>query len=52
MAASEHGGDLDRAITKYGGNRKDWVDLSTGINPYAYPVSNIASSLSSDLLRD
>ena len=52
MAACEHGGDLDRAITKYGGNRKDWVDLSTGINPYAYPVSNIASSLSSDLLRD
>ena len=52
MAASEHGGDLDRAITKYGGNRKDWVDLSTGINPYAYPVSNIASSLSSDLLRE
>ncbi len=52
MAVFEHGGDLDRAITQYGGNRKDWIDLSTGINPYSYPVSNLVSSLSSDFLRD
>ncbi len=32
----DHGGDLDRAKALYGG--ADWIDLSTGINPIAYPV--------------
>ena len=52
MATHEHGGDLDRAITQFGGNRKDWIDLSTGINPNSYPVFNLACDLSSALLRD
>ncbi|MEO1550930.1 MAG: threonine-phosphate decarboxylase CobD [Pseudomonadota bacterium] len=34
----EHGGDLDRAITRFGGPREAWIDLSTGINPVPYPV--------------
>lgn len=34
--AREHGGDLDTAIAQFGGS--DWIDLSTGINPVAYPV--------------
>lgn len=34
----DHGGALDRAIAEYGGERRDWVDLSTGINPAAYPL--------------
>lgn len=39
MAAErDHGGDLDRAIARYGGRRADWIDLSTGINPQPYPV--------------
>ncbi len=35
----DHGGDLDRAKTLYGGT--DWIDLSTGINPVPYPVGDI-----------
>lgn len=41
----DHGGDLDRAISLYGGREGDWIDLSTGINrrPWAMPpVSDTA----------
>ena len=34
----DHGGGLDAAIEIYGGTRARWIDLSTGINPVAYPV--------------
>jgi len=34
----DHGGGLDAAITRYGGARADWLDLSTGINPTPYPL--------------
>lgn len=34
----KHGGDLFQAMATYGGSEKDWLDLSTGINPHAYPV--------------
>ena len=34
-----HGGDLHRAIARYGRPRADWLDLSTGVNPQTYPVS-------------
>lgn len=37
----KHGGDLDRAIAEYGGTHADWLDLSTGINPVAWPVPPI-----------
>lgn len=37
----DHGGDLDAAIATYGGQRADWVDLSTGINPVPYPVPDL-----------
>lgn len=30
-----HGGRIDRARSMFGGD--DWIDLSTGIAPYAYP---------------
>jgi cobalamin biosynthetic protein CobC len=33
----QHGGDIDLAIKKYGGEREDWIDLSTGINGTSYP---------------
>ncbi len=36
-----HGGRLDLAVGEYGGNRSGWLDLSTGINPHAYPVTNL-----------
>ena len=38
----EHGGDLDRAVARFGGTRAEWLDLSTGINPNPYPVGNIS----------
>ncbi len=38
----EHGGALDRAISEFGGSRETWLDLSTGINPVAYPVPEFA----------
>jgi cobalamin biosynthetic protein CobC len=34
----DHGGGLDAAVARFGGNRSDWLDLSTGINPEPYPV--------------
>lgn len=34
----DHGGGVDAAARRYGGARSDWLDLSTGINPVAYPV--------------
>ena len=36
----DHGGDLDRAIARYGAG--DWIDLSTGINRRSWPVGAIA----------
>ncbi|GGX44417.1 threonine-phosphate decarboxylase [Tateyamaria omphalii] len=38
----DHGGGLDEAIAQYGGQRSGWIDLSTGINPQAYPVPPVA----------
>ena len=46
---TEHGGDLDRAINRFGGQRADWLDLSTGINPHAYPLPQLDNSLWTDL---
>ncbi len=34
---TQHGGDIDLAMKKYGGQRADWIDLSTGINRTSYP---------------
>jgi cobalamin biosynthetic protein CobC len=37
-----HGGALDAAAARYGIPRDGWLDLSTGINPNAYPVPDLA----------
>lgn len=37
----DHGGGLDAAVARFGGTRIGWIDLSTGINPVAFPVSNL-----------
>lgn len=37
----DHGGGLDAAIAQYGGHRRDWIDLSTGINPSPYPIPSL-----------
>lgn len=41
----DHGGALDRAMAQFGGRRADWLDLSTGINPVAYPVPALAEDV-------
>lgn len=33
----KHGGDLSQARQAFGAGCEDWLDLSTGINPLAYP---------------
>jgi cobalamin biosynthesis protein CobC len=37
----KHGGDLSEAMARFGGGRANWLDLSTGINPHAYPLPAI-----------
>ncbi|MCX2697689.1 MULTISPECIES: threonine-phosphate decarboxylase CobD [Ochrobactrum] len=41
----EHGGALDRAIARFGGAAKDWLDLSTGINPEHFPLPELTAPL-------
>ncbi|WP_448202850.1 threonine-phosphate decarboxylase CobD [Azospirillum sp. sgz302134] len=36
-----HGGDLDGARAAFAGAPEPWVDLSTGINPWPYPLPAI-----------
>lgn len=37
----KHGGDLSEAIAQFGGAPQSWLDLSTGINPWPYPVPEL-----------
>ncbi|MCP6699456.1 threonine-phosphate decarboxylase CobD [Pseudomonas donghuensis] len=37
----EHGGRLQRAVQQYGIAREDWLDLSSGIAPWPYPIPEI-----------
>ena len=39
----EHGGRLDLARELYGQAPEPWIDLSTGISPWAYPVPRLAA---------
>ncbi len=45
----DHGGGLDAAMAQFGGTRADWIDLSTGINPCAYPVPDFPAHCWTDL---
>lgn len=40
----DHGGNLDQAMSRYGGAADDWIDLSTGINRIAYPVPPLSEA--------
>lgn len=42
-AGRDHGGGIDAAVAQYGGQRADWLDLSTGINPVTYPIPKIGA---------
>ncbi|KCV81266.1 cobalamin biosynthetic protein [Actibacterium atlanticum] len=37
----DHGGNLDGAMARFGGDPSDWIDLSTGINRVPYPMPDI-----------
>ncbi|WP_454620858.1 threonine-phosphate decarboxylase CobD [Bradyrhizobium cenepequi] len=34
----KHGGDLTEALARHGGEPADWLDLSTGINPWPWTI--------------
>lgn len=41
----EHGCNLNDAVIRFGRDREDWLDLSTGINPHWYPVPLLAENV-------
>jgi cobalamin biosynthesis protein CobC len=43
-APRDHGGGLDAAVARFGGQRDGWIDLSTGINPCPWPIERAAVS--------
>jgi len=40
-----HGGDLDQAAQLFGVAREQWLDLSTGIAPWSWPVVDIPTEI-------
>lgn len=40
-----HGGNLAAAEARFGRPAEGWLDLSTGINPYPYPVPDLVTEL-------
>ncbi len=48
----EHGGRLRHAALQYGTAEADWLDLSTGINPYGWPVPTISDEVWQRLPQD
>ncbi|GIU32892.1 threonine-phosphate decarboxylase CobD [Shewanella schlegeliana] len=44
MALLHHGGRLRIAISQFGGNENDWLDLSTGVSPWHFPVPELPTS--------
>ncbi len=40
----EHGGNLHHAAQRYGIPLQQWIDLSTGLNPQAWPMPDIPAS--------
>lgn len=45
----EHGGNLDLAVQRFGGDARNWIDLSTGINRKPYPVGELPETVWSAL---
>ncbi|MEP4286033.1 MAG: threonine-phosphate decarboxylase CobD [Nitratireductor sp.] len=48
-AVSDHGGSLDAARALFADAPQPWVDLSTGINPHAYPLFDLPATAFSRL---
>lgn len=45
FALPVHGGDLGLAEARFGKPAQGWLDLSTGISPFAYPVPDLPPEL-------
>ncbi|SEB01802.1 threonine-phosphate decarboxylase CobD [Rubrimonas cliftonensis] len=45
----DHGGDLGVAISRFGGDRSEWIDLSTGINRVSWPIPSLSAEVWRDL---
>ncbi|WP_375749678.1 threonine-phosphate decarboxylase CobD [Vibrio sp. HN007] len=43
--AIKHGGNLIEIAARFGTNPSDWIDLSTGVSPFTYPVGEIPESV-------
>jgi cobalamin biosynthetic protein CobC len=41
----KHGGDLTEVIAQYGGTPETWLDLSTGINPWPWPIPQLRNGV-------
>ena len=48
----EHGGRLGVAARQYGIAREDWLDLSTGISPWPYPLPELPAEVWQRLPED
>ncbi len=42
---TDHGGNLDAARLRFPGAPEPWIDLSTGINPWPYPVPGLPADV-------
>lgn len=49
MEMIEHGGNLLAAMKAYGGERDEWLDLSTGISPFTPDIPDIPTRIWRDL---
>ena len=45
----QHGGDLARAITRWGAERSNWLDCSASIASHAYPLPEVPPAVWHDL---
>lgn len=45
----EHGGNIAAAAARYNIPAQQWIDLSTGISPWVYPVYDVPASVWRDL---
>lgn len=49
QTSADHGGDIDAAVARFGGDRASWLDLSTGINRVPYPLPRLQAPAWRDL---
>ncbi|GGE60648.1 threonine-phosphate decarboxylase CobD [Actibacterium pelagium] len=41
----DHGGNIDWAVSHFGGAQENWIDLSTGINRVPYPIPPLPTDI-------